>query len=235
MKITLLTGKTFDFSKELGFDVKVKKSVLAKKLVLRIDEKSHMPILTIPKCCSQKQALNFLKEHEDWIVNMMARLPQRCDFADGDEISFLGKRYIITYDIKHKGTCFDDDLLKVGGDKVFLHRRVKDFFKDKASDKLADMTLDIANKIGVKVASVSIKDTKSRWGSCSTKGNINYNWRIVFAPINVIEYLVCHEVCHLAHPNHSKDFWNEVKNVCPNYEEGRRWLKIKGKDLYKYS
>ena len=235
MKITLLTGKTFDFSKEFDFDIKVKKSSIAKKIVLRIDEKNHCPVLSIPKYCSQKQALAFLKENEDWIVNMMAKLPQKRDFVEGEEICFFGEKYTIFYDIKHKGTCFDGNLLKVGGDKFFLHRRVKDFLRSKAVDRLAEMSLEVAKKIGVKVSSVMIKDTKSRWGSCSTKGNINYNWRVVFAPLYVIEYLVCHEVCHLAHPNHSKDFWNEVKGVCSNYEDGRKWLKIKGKDLYKYS
>ena len=66
-------------------------------------------------------------------------------------------------------------------------------------------------------------------------GNINYNWRIALAPMYVIEYLVCHEVCHLKHPNHSKDFWNELKNLCENFDEGRKWLKVRGKELYKYA
>ncbi|MCQ2740852.1 MAG: M48 family metallopeptidase, partial [Alphaproteobacteria bacterium] len=75
---------------------------------------------------------------------------------------------------------------------------------------------------------------KSRWGSCSTLGNINYNWRTCMAPLYVIEYLVSHEVSHLLHPDHSASFWQTVEATCPNYKEGRRWLKIKGKDLYKY-
>ena len=235
MKITLLTGKTFDFSKEFDFDVKVKKSSIAKKLVLRIDEKNHCPVLSVPKYCSQKQALKFLKENEDWIVNMLARLPQKSDFSSGGEVCFFGKKYIIIHDVKHKGACFEDNELRVGGDELFLHRRVKDFLKKRATDKLAEMSLVVAKKLGVKISSVSIKDTKSRWGSCSTRGNINYNWRIVLAPVYVIDYLVCHEVCHLIHPNHSTAFLNEVKNLCSNYKEGRSWLKIKGKELYKYS
>lgn len=235
MKITLLTGKTFDFSKYFDFEVKVKKSSTAKKLVLRIDEKNRCPVLSVPKYCSQKQALKFLQENEVWVVNMLARLPQKSDFTDGDEISFFGKKYIIVHNIKYKGVYFDNEELKVCGDSVFLHRRVKDFLKKQAADRLAEMSVVTAKKIGVKISSVSIKDTKSRWGSCSTKGNINYNWRIVLAPKNVIDYLVCHEVCHLKHPNHSSAFWEEVKNVCPDYKEWRNWLKIKGKDLYKYS
>lgn len=235
MKITLLTGKTFDFSKEFPFDVKVKKTSVAKKLVLRIDTKDHCAILSIPKYCLRKQALKFLQENEVWIINTLANLPKLSNFAEGDEISVFGKIYKICHENKHKGTRFEGDLLKVGGDKVFLHRRVKDFLKKEAVDKLAEISIKTAEKIGVKIASVTVKDTKSRWGSCSTKGNINYNWRIVLAPKEVIDYLVCHEVSHLKHPNHSTDFWSTVESLCPSYKDSRNWLKTHGKELYKYN
>ena len=235
MKITLLTGKTFDFSKQFDFEIKVKKTSTAKKLILRIDEKTHCAVVSIPKYCSQKQALKFLQDHEDWIINSLAKLPKLTNFYDGEEINVFGQKYKICYDEKHKGTCFEGELLKVGGAIDFLHRRVKDFLKKNAVDKLAKMSVETARKIGVKVASVSVKDTKSRWGSCSTVGNINYNWRIVFAPKEVIDYLVCHEVSHLKHPNHSTDFWHQVEALCPCCKEARRWLKVKGKDLYKYN
>ena len=235
MKITLLTGKTFDFSKEFPFDVKVKKTSVAKKLVLRIDTKDHCAILSIPKYCLRKQALKFLQENEVWIINTLANLPKLSNFAEGDEISVFGKIYKICHENKHKGTRFEGDLLKVGGDKVFLHRRVKDFLKKEAVDKLAEISIKTAEKIGVKIASVTVKDTTSRWGSCSTKGNINYNWRIVLAPKEVIDYLVCHEVSHLKHPNHSTDFWSTVESLCPSYKDSRNWLKTHGKELYKYN
>lgn len=235
MKITLLTGKTFDFSKEFDFEIKVKKLPTAKKLVLRIDEKNHCAVLSVPKYCSKKQALKFLQDNEDWIVNCLAKLPKLTDFSDGDEISFFGEKYKITHENNHKGTCFEGSLLKVGGDKHFLHRRVKDFLKKEAVDRLAEISLQKAHIIDAKIASVSVKDTKSRWGSCSTKGNINYNWRIVMAPKDVIDYLVCHEVSHLKHPNHSTDFWNTVESLCPSCKDSRRWLKIRGKELYKYN
>ena len=166
---------------------------------------------------------------------MLARLPLSADFADGDKISVFGRDYKIFHDDKHKGTCFEGDLLKVGGDKNFLHRRIKDFLRKEAVDRLAEISLQKAKLIGVKIASVSVKDTKSRWGSCSTKGNINYNWRVVLAPVEVIDYLVCHEVSHLKHPNHSTDFWKTVEGLCPCYKEVRKWLKIRGKELYKYN
>ena len=122
----------------------------------------------------------------------------------------------------------------VGGDECFLHRRVIDFAKKYAYKVLNEKTYATVKKLDCKVHKVTLKDTKSRWGSCSNKNNINYNWRVIFAPEYVIDYLVCHEVSHLRYQNHSSDFWQCVKDLCPCYEEGRRWLKSKGKELFKY-
>ncbi len=234
MKIMLLTGQTFDLSKELGINIKVVSSLSAKKLTLRIDEKERIPVLTLPKFCSPKKALAFVKSNHDWIINMLAKLPCKKYFEEGDSVCFLGDNYTIEHSEKIRGTIFEKSKLMVGGNKEFLHRRVCDFLKDQALKKLADMTIEKAEVLGCKVRNITIKDTKTRWGSCSTLGNINYNWRVVMAPLYVVDYLVCHEVCHLKHPNHSKEFWQEMKTLCPDYVNGRKWLKIKGKDLYKY-
>ena len=93
----------------------------------------------------------------------------------------------------------------------------------------------MAKKIGKNVKTVTIKDTKSRWGSCSNRGNINYSWRIILAPKNVINYLVAHEVSHLLYQDHSNDFWNCVEVLHKEYENSRDWLKTKGKSLYLYA
>lgn len=234
MKITLLTGPTFDFSGQFPFDVKVIRSPLAKRLTLRIDEKNHRPVLTLPKYCSQSKALKFLQANRDWVVNMLARLPQASGFTNGDTISFFGQRFIILHLPGQRGTCFEDDFLKVGGAVEFLHRRVTDFLKQQTLSRLSDLSVQKAKLLNCRIAGVAIKDTKSRWGSCSTLCNINYNWRICMAPLFVINYLVCHEVTHLKHPDHSSDFWLTLSQLCPDFKEGRHWLKVKGKDLYKY-
>ena len=234
MKITLLTGQTFNYQKHFGFEVKILKSNRAKRLTLRIDEKNHCPALTIPKSCSEKQAVKFLENNREWIINMLARLPQAQKFSDGASFSFFGKNYIIRQISSQKGGCFTEAELKIGGQPEFLNRRVIDFLKEQSLERLSKLTLEKAKILNCHVSGVSVKDTKSRWGSCSTLGNINYNWRICMAPLYVIEYLVSHEVSHLLHPDHSASFWQTVEAICPNYKEGRRWLKIKGKDLYKY-
>ena len=234
MKITLLTGPTFDFRERFGFDIKVVKSPLAKRLTIRIDEKNHRPVLTIPKYCSQRRALQFLEDNRDWMINMLARLPKSQLFGNNDQVSFFGEIFKILWAENQKGTVFENGLLKVGGRQEFLHRRVTDFLKEQALQRFSTLTVEKAKLLGCRVCGVAIRDTKSRWGSCSTRGNINYNWRVSMAPLYVIDYLVCHEVTHLKHPDHSKNFWKTLSSICPQYQEGRRWLKVKGKDLYCY-
>ena len=232
MKITLLSGKTFNYSEALGFEIKIVKSATAKKLNLRIDERHRIPILTIPRFCSNRKALNFVEQHRDWIKNTLARLPQHQSFSNGSKISIAGQNYTILHNPSQHGIKLENNRLLIGGTPEFLHRRVCDFLKKYATTYLHNLSVSIAAKIGHHVHKVTVKETKSRWGSCSSKNNINYNWRIIMAPEFVINYLVSHEVSHLQHPNHSKEFWQCVENLCPNWQEGRHWLKIKGKDLY---
>lgn len=234
LKITLLSGKTFNYSEALGFEIKVVKSNTARRLNLRIDERYRLPVLTIPRFCSSRKALAFAEQHRDWIQNMLARLPQSQTFADGTEISVAGQLFIVAHNPAQRGAKIENGRLTIGGDLEFLHRRVCGFLKKYAGEHLYQRSINTAAKIGCTVHRVTIKETKSRWGSCSTKNNINYNWRIILAPEYVIDYLVCHEVSHLKHPDHSTAFWQCVGELCPNWKEGRQWLKVKGKDLYRW-
>lgn len=234
MKITLLSGKTFDFSKALGFNIKIIKSTIARRLNLRIDEKQHLPVLTIPRFCSNKKALAFVEANREWIQNMLAKLPPTETFHDGSQVSIGGIIYTIKHQTNQRGVTLANGILTLGGEKDFLHRRVCDFLKKYASDYLFKLSVAAAEKIGCRIHKVTIKETKSRWGSCSSKKNINYNWRIIMAPDYVIDYLVCHEVSHLSHQDHSQAFWECVAFLCPDYKRGRHWLKIHGKELYRW-
>ncbi len=234
MKITLLTGPTYELSQKLGFDIKIVKSPQAKRLTLRIDDKNRLPILTLPRYCSARKAEAFVETHRDWIRNMLARLPAATHFENGDSITLMGQKLIVMHAPSQRGTCLKDGFLLVGGGAEFLHRRVGDFIKKYAAAELYRLSVEKARLIGCAVHKVSLKDTRSRWGSCSSNRNINYNWRIVLAPAHVIDYLVSHEVAHLAHQDHSPAFWQCVAELCPDFENGRRWLKVRGKELYRY-
>lgn len=235
MKITLLTGKTFDIQAALNMDIKIIKSPKAKRLTLRIDAKERLPILTIPSRCSAKRAVEFVEMHRAWLEENLQKIPAIKHFENGEKISLMGKEYTINHcPQKRCGVMIEEDNIVVSGSKEFLHRRICDFIKKKAQEQLLKKSQTLANKIGCRVNHVSIKDTKSRWGSCSSLENINYNWRICLAPKYVINYLVAHEVSHLLHQDHSREFWQCVKKLCPDAAKGRLWLKNYGKELYRY-
>lgn len=236
MKITLLTGKTFDISEEIGMDIKVIRSNRLGKLVLRIDSKERIPVLSVPRFCSQKHAVNFVNENMDWILQSLAKLPEIKKFSDGEKISLFGQSVTITHRPEEKGGVWlENDLLCVSGEAQFLHRRVRDYIKKRAKDEFYSRSKKLADRIGCKLNDVTIKDTKSRWGSCSSLNNINYSWRIALAPDFVIDYLMAHEVSHLKHQDHSPDFWRCVETLCPEWSRGNTWLRRNGKCLYAYS
>lgn len=239
MIITLLTGKTSKLKdkikKELDLDIKVLRSSRLKKMSLKIDGKTQIPSLSIPTLCTNSQAFNFIKDHLDWINDKLEQSIKPQKFDDGITISIFANEVVIKHCPElRSGVIIDDKYLKVSGDKCFLHRRVKDYIKKLAKEHFTKHSHLKAKILDCKLNTVVIKDTKSRWGSCSSYNNINYNWRVALAPDYVIDYLISHEVAHLKHQDHSKDFWNCVKGLCPEYLKGKNWLKTQGKILNIY-
>ncbi|MBR1649161.1 MAG: M48 family metallopeptidase [Alphaproteobacteria bacterium] len=236
MKITLLTGKTFDIARKSGIDLEVINSPKARRLSIKIDTKKQKPVLIVPKFCSSQRALAFVKKNQAWIEERMRMLVPRKDFEDGEKITLAGQEVVITHcPERHLGAELNEGRLNVSGDKIFLSRRVKDFIKEYAQHFLYELSIKKAQKIACKLNRVVIKDTKTRWGSCSSLNNINYSWRIMLAPMEVIDYLVAHEVAHLKYPNHQKEFWDCVADLCPDVGKGRAWLKQNGEKLNRYA
>jgi len=214
-------------------DIKIVQCNTSRKLILHIDSKEHIPVLSIPKYCTRRRAINFVNENMDWIMNALQKTPSPRDFADGEEISLFGRKYTISHQPEARcGVRPENEILIVSGGAEFLHRRVRDYIKKQAANEFYTRSVALARKLGYKINSVTIKDTKSRWGSCSTLNNINYNWRIAMAPDFVIDYLMAHEVAHLKHQNHSAAFWECVNSLCSDWKKGQQWLKKNGKSLY---
>lgn len=235
MKITLLTGKTFDIKEAVGMDIKIVQSASSRKLILHIDSKERIPVLSIPKYCTRKRAVNFINENMDWILETLQKLPERKSFSNGETISLFGQNVTISHQPNARcGVRLDGDTLVVSGGAEFLHRRVKDYIRHAAADEFYKLSAPLAAKIGCRINGICIKDTKSRWGSCSTLNNINYNWRIALAPKYVINYLMAHEVAHLKYQNHSPAFWLCVAKLYPDWNKGREWLQKNGRILYTY-
>ena len=131
-------------------------------------------------------------------------------------------------------TIGDRPHLCVAGAEVHLARRLTDYLRREARRDIEPAVGRHAGRLGVRPAAIRLKDTKSRWGSCTAAGELSFSWRVVLAPPFVLDYLVAHEVAHLKEMNHSARFWRAVRETCPDMDRGRLWLKRHGAALHAY-
>ncbi len=147
-------------------------------------------------------------------------------FVEGAIVPVLGVPHRIrrSLDPAAPPVTIADGEIRVRGDPRHIPRRVRDHLAALARDELARRARPLAARIGRKIARVSVRDTKSRWGSCSASGNLSFSWRLIFAPERVIDYVVAHEVAHLAEMNHGPRFWRLVESLAPGNAQPRAWL-----------
>ena len=153
-------------------------------------------------------------------------------FSDGQSVSILGQQLQIRHDsLGHFSTHIQGSCLMVSGDHAFLNRRVTDFIRKQTQNYIGIKAPALAQKIGCSVHRIALKDTTSRWGSCSGKNNLNFCWRLGMAPLPVLDYIIAHEVAHLKEMNHSPRFWRVVSTLCDNRSSAEIWLRRNGHTL----
>ena len=204
-------------------------------LRLRIDPKTGQPQISIPWLCPTFMAKSFVQKHLIWIKKNMEQTPQKQTFVPQMKITLLGKPVTLIHnpDLK-RATHIDGDTLVVGGESSFFHRRVKDFIKKELKNYITDKAHTFATQQNKKIKSVTVRDTFSRWGSCSSTGGLSFSWRLALAPAFVLDYVIAHEVAHLVHMDHSVFFWQTVKQMYPESARAKRWLKENGKFLHAF-
>ena len=222
----------------------VRRSPVARRFTLRIRAASHDAVLTIPARGKLDEAHKFAEKHAAWVGARIGRLPQPVPFQDGSVIPFRGIDHLITHRPGTRGTVWTerladhgfglDQAICISGGEAHLQRRLTDFLKRNAKE---DLTLAVQRHsavIGVRPLKVSLRDTSSRWGSCSASGNLSFSWRLILAPSFVLDYLAAHEVAHLRYLNHSSRFWNLTKSLCPHTDRAEAWLTAHGMHLHRY-
>lgn len=219
--------------------VGVKVSPRAVRFTLRLGVGD--PVLTVPERTRLSDALDFLDRHRGWLAERLARRPQPVPFADGALVPFRGEIHRVDHRPDVRGTVWreaaeDAPRLVVAGGVDHLPRRLTDFFIRSARADLAPAVAHHAARLAIEIRNprIRIKDTRSRWGSCTADGELSFSWRVVLAPPFVLDYLAAHEVAHLAELNHSRAFWQLVRRTCPEMDAGRRWLKLHGAGLHGY-
>lgn len=208
----------------------------AKRICLRYNPTGHTISLTLPRHTRVSDGLQFLTDKSEWLIATLNEMPLKKQIKPGVVIPILGNRVLVKHETRmRRSFVLLEEALYVSGAREFFPRRVTEALKKIASLHITAMTEDYAKKIGRRVNRITVRDTRSRWGSCSSTGNLSFSWRLVFAPREVMEYVVAHEVAHLRHMNHSQAFWELVEYLCPNYEVAKEWLRLHGKHLYRFN
>jgi predicted metal-dependent hydrolase len=151
------------------------------------------------------------------------------EFVSGESILFLGDLYKLRIENEiFEGIRFEKEFYISNSNKAKANALLKKFYVEQANEKLIPRIKRFAERLGVNYKLISIREMKYRWGSCTPKDNLNFNWRIIKAPINVIDYIIVHELAHLLEPNHTPEFWNIISVQLPNYKKAKEWLKNNG-------
>ncbi len=207
----------------------------AKRLSLRIDSGSGEVRVVVPRSVQEAEVARFVARNADWLRSRLAALPPRRPFTHGALVPYLGIDHRVLHDPGRRrpverayGTFL------VGGRVDHLSRRLTDYLKASARRELASRARDKAAMIHRRVAGITVRDTRSRWGSCSATGRLNFSWRLILAPESVLDYVVAHEVAHLHEMNHGPRFWSIVERLHPDMDGARRWLRAHGAGLHRY-
>ena len=230
----LLVAPNFDPG--IGVPVSIRVSPRARRVGLRIDVAGRKVELVLPRGVAASTGLRFLAAKRGWIAARLEALPQRVPFVEGAILPLLGVPHQVCreFDPAAPPVRIIDGEIWVRSDPLHLARRVRDHLVAVAEAEISPRAHRLAARIGREVARVSVRDTRSRWGSCSGQGNLSFSWRLIFAPEPVLEYVVAHEVAHLAEMNHGPRFWRLVESLTPNTAAPRAWLKRHRNQLLGY-
>jgi predicted metal-dependent hydrolase len=221
--------------------VRIRNDVNARRMTLRIRPAKRDVLLSIPNRVSRARAIEFANLNVVWIHEKLSQLPPIIELVPDAIIPIRGERHRIIHVPESHGTAWiahsvveNKPALFVAGQMEHSRRRIKNFLFQLARSDLTRSVTHYCNEIGANPPKITLRDTSSRWGSCSNKGGLNFSWRLIFAPPVVLDYLAAHEVTHLLELNHSERFWKIVATICDNVEEAERWLRDHGASLHSF-
>jgi len=228
------------FCGEQSYELAIVRHPRARRYTIRVREAYRDVVLTMPMRGNLADAHIFAQKHVTWIASKVARLPDIVPFSDGGIIPFRGTPHRIVHRPRARGTVWieQDDggntAICVAGNAAHISRRVTDFLKREAKKALTEASRAYAEKIGVTIGRIGLRDSASRWGSCSESGSLSYSWRLIFAPEFVLDYLAAHEIAHRIELNHSDRFWKLLDSMTPDRVRAEAWLGAHGNGLHRY-
>lgn len=212
-------------------DVTLRRSGRARRISLRISQLDGRVTLTVPSGVRTAAALDFARDKADWIRDRLAARPGDVAVGIGTVLPVEG---IARRVIAAPGRRIELGAAEIAVPADAAGARLHRYLRELARDRLAAASDAYAGRLGRAYRRIAIRDTRSRWGSCSSRGGLSYSWRLVLAPPEVLQYVAAHEVAHLREMNHSAAFWNVVAGLYGPYEAPRRWLGEQGAHLHRY-
>lgn len=211
-----------------------------RRLTLRVSGARGDIVLTMPERASLSSARAFAEAHGGWIVARLGRIPERVELGPGSLVPLRGIVHRIVYEPGPRRPplpgvdAAGEAILVVTGDPLSVPGRVRRYLLAEAQRDLSVAVATHTAALGVPHRRIALRDTRSRWGSCSSSGTLSFSWRLILAPPFVLDYLAAHEVAHLKELNHSQRFWRILHDLCPATDEAERWLKRHGGELHRY-
>ena len=209
----------------------------AKRMILRLSRDQVGVVVTVPKRVSRTQAFAFVEKSIPWISKQLERRTPATVLCHGSIIPLRGIPHEIQSTSTRRGLITiapEANTINVPGDAAHLARRLQDWLKRLAKADLVEASAKYAKAMGVDFRRISIRDQKSRWGSCSPSGDLSYSWRLIMAPSYVLDYVAAHEVAHRREMNHGPGFWRLVLKHCPHAHEAKEWFKAHGTQLHRF-
>jgi predicted metal-dependent hydrolase len=215
--------------------VKLRRDVRTRLFSLRV-RPGPAVTLTIPAGQSTRSAERFLSSKVGWLAARLAELPAARPIRHGSLVPVRGVQHVVRLEASRRRTpraeAGEPPAIIVGGDAEHLRRRIIEWLKREALRDLETAVMRYAAAAEVRPAAIRLKDTRSRWGSCSSRRTLSFSWRLVLAPPLVLDYLAAHEVAHLRELNHSPAYWRLLRRICPHVDEAEAWLKAHGRSLH---
>lgn len=220
--------------------VTVRHNPRARRIIIKVHPTTGEVTVVTPSRRSFDHAINFARSESAWIARRLAKVPRGIALELGATVLFRGEEHIVMQGNGGPGPVWVEAsdggrCIRVSGRVEHLPRRLIDFFKREARRELTARTVALAERIGATVKRVTVRDTVSRWGSCSTERSLSYSWRLILAPQFVLDYVVAHEVAHLRHMNHGQRFWQLVSKLTDDADAAQAWLLCNGPLLHRYA
>ena len=217
-------------------EVRLRFNSRARRMIVKVNPATGEVSVTAPSRRGLAHALDFARGQHDWIAGQIAKVPGPVFLAAGAHVPFQGVPHEIRAAAKGPAPVWAaDGVIWVRGREAHAARRVLDFLKKEARKALEARVLEQAPRLNAKPSRITVRDTASRWGSCSSGRSLSFSWRLIMAPAFVLDYVVAHEVAHLREMNHSPRFWTHVRSLVADIETPQAWLKSHGRELQRYA